>query len=78
MPKQRRQDLLLAKIRNGEPLTLKQQIVLTAALSLPAMLAQFSFILMEFIDASMVGHLGKEATGAIGLVGSTTWIFGGL
>ena len=33
---------------------------------------------MQYIDASMVGRLGANASGAIGLVSSTTWLFGGL
>ncbi len=47
-------------------------------LSIPAVLAQISSIIMQYIDASMVGSLGAAATAAIGLVSSTTWLFGGL
>ncbi len=47
-------------------------------LSIPAVLAQISSIIMQYIDASMVGSLGATATAAIGLVSSTTWLFGGL
>lgn len=42
------------------------------------MLAQISSIIMQYIDAAMVGSLGATATAAIGLVSSTTWLFGGL
>lgn len=47
-------------------------------LSIPAILAQVSSIIMQYIDAAMAGSLGAEATAAIGLVSSTTWLFGGL
>ena len=33
---------------------------------------------MFFIDASMVGHLGAQASAAIGLVETTGWLMGGL
>ena len=32
----------------------------------------------QYIDAAMVGSLGKDATASIGLVTSTTWFVGGL
>jgi putative MATE family efflux protein len=40
------------------------------------MLAQVTSVLMFFIDASMVGHLGASATASIGLIESTTWLMG--
>lgn len=69
---------LLEKIRTGESMSFAQQLSLALLLSLPAMIAQISTIVMEYIDASMVGHLGAEASAAIGLVATTTWLFGGL
>ena len=69
---------LLEQIRNHGKLTTRQQVSLTAKLSMPAILAQISFILMQYIDASMVGHLGAECSAAVGLVSSTTWLFFGL
>ncbi len=33
---------------------------------------------MEYIDASMVGSLGAQASASIGLIATTTWIFYGL
>ena len=47
-------------------------------LSLPAILAQLTTIAMQYIDAAMVGSLGANATGAIGLVASSTWLFSGM
>ena len=69
---------LLGLIRNGEPMTLRQQLNLTVQLSIPAIMAQLSSILMQFIDASMVGSLGAEASASIGLVSTTTWLFMGV
>ena len=45
---------------------------------IPAILAQISTIVMQYIDASMVGRIGAEASAAIGLVSSTTWLIRGL
>lgn len=64
------QDLLL-RLRSGEPLSLRQQLQLTVRLSIPAILAQLSTILMQYIDASMVGQLGADGAASIGLVSST-------
>lgn len=33
---------------------------------------------MSYIDTAMVGSLGYKATAAIGVVASTTWLFGGI
>lgn len=74
MPKQN----LLAAVREGGKLTLWQQVLLTLQLSLPAILSQLSSIAMQYIDASMVGRLGRDASAAIGLVASSTWLFNGL
>lgn len=68
----------LEQMRAGETLSPAQQLCMTVQLSIPAMLAQVSSIAMQYIDASMVGHLGANASGSIGLVSSTTWLFGGL
>lgn len=55
-----------------------QQIRLVARLSIPAILAELSAIVMQYIDAAMVGSLGATASAAIGLVTSTSWLLGGL
>jgi putative MATE family efflux protein len=68
----------LAAIRNGQKLTTRQEAALILKLSLPAILAQISSIIMQYIDASMVGHLGANASASIGLVSSTTWLVGGI
>lgn len=69
---------LLDRLRSHAPMTGRDEMMLVAILSLPAMLAQLSTIVMEYIDASMVGSLGKEASASIGLVSTTIWLFGGL
>ena len=51
---------------------------LVGLLSLPAMMGQLSSIIMQYIDAMMVGHLGASASASIGLVNTTMWLFGGL
>ena len=69
---------LLEKMRDGEELTLSQQLAMVFELSVPAILAQLSSLIMQYIDASMVGRLGASSSAAIGLVSSSTWLFGGL
>lgn len=48
------------------------------ALSIPAILAEVSSIVMQYIDAAMVGSLGESASAAIGLVIACTWLMNGL
>lgn len=73
-----KENRLLALIRTGQPMTLRQQLRLTAQLSFPAILAQLSSIAMQYIDAAMVGSLGAEASASIGLISTSTWLFWGL
>ncbi len=68
----------LAAIRDGKKLTTKEEALLILRLSLPAILAQISSVIMQYIDASMVGHLGANASASIGLVSSSTWLVGGI
>lgn len=64
-------------IREGAPLSFRQQLRLTFVLSLPAMLAQMSSIAMQYIDAAMVGRLGADDSASIGLVSTSLWLFWG-
>ena len=57
-------------------MTGREQLALTMLLALPDILAQLSMCLMSYIDAAMVGHLGSAPAAAVGLVSTTTWIFG--
>lgn len=68
----------LSLIQDGKPVSRRQQAILTAQLSLPAILAQLSSILMQYIDASMVGRLGADGSASVGLMSSSLWLFWGL
>ncbi len=70
-------DILLEKLRGGQSMSRREKIKLALFLGLPAMLAQLGTIVMEYIDAGMVGRLGSEQAASIGLVATSTWIFGG-
>ena len=69
---------MLAMIRNGQEMSGSQKLNLIVQLSVPSILAQLTTIMMFYIDASMVGSLGARASASIGIVESTTWLFGGL
>ncbi|MGI6242718.1 MAG: MATE family efflux transporter [Prevotella sp.] len=72
----KRSEALLAKIREQLPLSGREKLNLIVELSIPSMLAQITTVMMFFIDASMVGHLGAAASASIGLVETTTWLMG--
>lgn len=69
---------MLELIRAGRPMSIWQRMRLTVLLSIPAIMANLSSIVMQYIDAAMVGSLGAGAAASIGLVSTTTWLFGGL
>lgn len=71
-------EYLMESIRSGRAMVRSEKLNLIVGLSIPSMLAQISTVMMFFIDASMVGHLGAEASASIGLVESTTWLVGSL
>ena len=71
-------DALLSKIRDGLAMTGSEKLNLIVALSMPSILAQITSVLMFYIDASMVGSLGAEASASIGIVEPATWLFGSL
>ena len=56
----------------------KRQISNVIKLSIPAILTQIATIIMQYIDSAMVGRLGENASAAIGLVSTSTWLFGGI
>ena len=74
----KKSDTLLAKIRNGAQLTGREKLELIVELSIPSMLAQITTVMMFFIDAARVGHLGAAASASIGLVETTTWLMGSI
>lgn len=71
-------NLLAETVRSDRPVSRMQQLRLAVTLSIPAIMAQVSAIVMQYIDASMVGRLGAQAAASIGLVTTSTWIFFGL
>lgn len=71
-------EYLMESIRSGRTMARSEKLNLIVGLSIPSMLAQISTVMMFFIDASMVGHLGAEASASIGLIESTTWLIGSL
>jgi len=70
-----KKDELLLRIRQHEKLSTAEQLQLTVLLSVPAILAQLSTILMFYIDDAMVGSLGALASASIGIIATTTWLF---
>ena len=72
-----RRDPLLA-LRRGDKLSPARQMSMVLQLSFPAILAQLSTVVMQYIDAAMVGRLGAGGAAAIGRVSSRTWVFDGL
>lgn len=68
----------LSQIQNGETMTLRDQLSLAAKLSVPAIMGQLSSILMQYIDAAMVGRLGADDAAAVGLVSTCLWFFWGI
>ncbi len=72
-------DELLALIKTSDcEMSFRQKLHLTVLLAVPAIIAQMSFIIMQIIDASMLGHLSTDEAAAVGLVSTTIWLFGGL
>ncbi|MGI6222298.1 MAG: MATE family efflux transporter [Prevotella sp.] len=59
-------------------MTGREKLNLIIGLSIPSMLAQITTVLMFFIDASMVGSLGAEASASIGLMEPAGWLFGSM
>lgn len=57
---------------------LKPQVQLIWRLSLPGILTHIVSTVMQYIDSAMVGTLGANASAAIGLVSSSTWLVNGI
>ena len=69
---------LSARMRQGEQVPLRHTAQVALTLSIPSILQQMVVTAMEYIDAAMVGHIGAEATAAIGIVSSSTWLLHGV
>ena len=70
-------DALLARLRGGDALSGSQQLRLTMMLAVPAILAQLSSVLMQYIDSAMVGRLGAGPSASIGLMSTCIWLLNG-
>lgn len=75
---QSRTEQLLEALRAGDHLSSAKELELVLRLAFPSLLAQISVVLMQYIDASMVGHLGAGESAAVGLVSSSIWLFWGI
>ena len=69
---------LSERMLKQDDFSLHEKISIVARLSVPGILAQVSDIIMQYIDAAMVGVLGASASASIGLVSSSTWLVGGI
>ncbi|MDO4521398.1 MAG: MATE family efflux transporter, partial [Erysipelotrichaceae bacterium] len=69
---------LSEKMLSRETMSLREKTGIVARLSMPGIIAQISDIIMQYIDAAMVGVLGASASASIGLVSSSTWLMGGM
>lgn len=65
-------------MRNQNWRELRPQVKEVWHLSLPAILTQITTIVMQYIDSAMVGALGANASAAIGLVSTSTWLLSGV
>ena len=45
----------LKKLQSGQPISTREQLLLIAQLSWPAILAQISSVVMQYIETAMVG-----------------------
>ncbi len=70
-------DILLGRLRGGEHLTGGDQLRLTMMLAVPAILAQLSSVLMQYIDSAMVGRLGAGPSASVGLMSTCIWLLNG-
>ncbi len=69
---------MLLKLRSGDQLTSRNEIELVLLLAVPALMEHLSMVLMSYIDAAMVGHLGANESAAVGLVSPSLWLFWGV
>ena len=69
---------IISVIHNEEQLHWRQMLKCVWSLSIPAMLSQMTYIVMEYIDAAMVGSLGAAASASIGLVAPVLWFVYGI
>lgn len=68
----------MERVLAAEKPSTRELAKLVATLSVPTILAEVCNTAMEYIDTAMVGSLGAQASAAIGLVASSTWLVGGV
>ncbi len=68
----------ILNFNNASSLNFARMLRIVISLSIPAIIAQITTVIMQYIDAAMVGSLGAGASAAIGLVSTSTWLLGGL
>lgn len=66
--------LLDSLLLNEANYSLVKKISIIWKMSLPGIFAQISSVVMQYIDASMVGSLGSVDSAAIGIVSSSIWL----
>lgn len=72
------EQLLAAMLRQNQDPGRTQKLSVVWRFSVPAILAQLTSIMMQYIDTAMVGNLGAGASAAIGVVSTSTWLLNGL
>lgn len=72
------EQLLAAMLRQEDDPGRGQKLSIVWRFSVPAILAQLTSIMMQYIDTAMVGNLGARASAAIGVVSTSTWLLNGL
>lgn len=78
MAEKKEEESLAGLIGKNTELSGKEKLSVVWRLSVPAILAQITSIIMQYIDAAMVGELGASASASIGVVSTSTWLLGGL
>ncbi len=73
-----KENLHMLPLENAKNISFFHMVKTVLRLSIPAIMAEVTSVAMQYIDAAMVGSLGANASAAIGLVSSTTWLIGGL
>lgn len=73
-----RENQFAKQIQSATTLTTRQKLQMILSLSIPGILAVITETIMGFIDTAMVGALGAAPSASIGLVMSSTWLFGSL
>lgn len=72
------EQLLAAMLRQEDDPGRGQKLSIVWRFSVPAILAQLTSIMMQYIDTAMVGNLGAGASATIGVVSTSTWLLNGL